>query len=171
MYLYPYAQLRSVSDLCCLPLLPPSSRRLLPRIPLPLKLSDGIPPPDITRRYVTSLTHIHSLHVYIYVQHLTYIYIYRFAFSSLCSLVYICAHSYTSAFRARCALLQLRCRGLALRENSAYPKLNFHAFVSYISRFLQAASYDIAVDARTNCQRSETRVTRKRSWKRNRELE
>lgn len=62
---------------------------------------------------------------------------------------HICAHSYTSAFRARCTLLQLDChsRRLNFARKLRVQELNFHAFVSYISRFLQAASYDIAIGA------------------------
>lgn len=153
MYLHPYAQLWSVSDLCC-----PPSCRLLPRIPLPLKLSDSIPPPDIIRRYAASLAHVHSLlystmYIYVYTSHVC---VHKpIALPSPCFLcTCICTHSQTSAFRARCTLLQLDChsRRLNFARKLRVPELNFRAFVSYISRFLQAASYDIAVGAMMSAQ-------------------
>lgn len=124
MYFYPYAQLWSVSDLCC----PPAARLLPPSFtanPLPLKLSNSIPPPDIIRRYVTSLAHIHSLYV-LYSIHICihipriYICIYTdrilfavFAYVHMCTLVHECIscamHPFAVAIHS----------GLTLRENSA----------------------------------------------------
>jgi len=111
----------SASDFCSLAV-------FQPELPLPLKLSDSIPPLDIIRshRYVMYTVVLYTTYI-----HPAYTPI---AFPSLC--VSVRTRRYVHTCFVYTTLLQLRCHSrLNFTQKLHFPGLHFHAFVLYILRF------------------------------------